>query len=263
MKKLLSVTTLLLTVLVAGAPANAGTLEGIGTVTGYAMIEKKGSYEIRVALLPGSSALAGHSVAARVPSNATITEEDLRSTGGARKISYSDLRSGDVVKVTLAFQSRSSNSSTACPFKETVSRLTCENGQSVGSHYRVNLVDAVRQSGSRCLTMKAVKTSGVNKTPRRNATLCLRPAGESTLVVSGYVSAIDGVIPGSVEADLDVDTAAGITTNVVKLAPGAGAIELVIASIPSGTRIWTVLRWDPTPAEIGVQSSREYAFRVG
>lgn len=263
MKKLLSLTVITLTMLVVGAPASAGTLEGVGTVTGYAMIEKKGSYEIRVALLPGSSALSGHSVAARVPSNATITAEDLRGTAGAKKISYSDLRSGDVVKVTLTFQPRNSNSAAACPFKETVSRLTCENGQSVGSHYRVNLVDVVRQSGSRCLTMKAVKTSGVTKTPRRNATLCLRPAGESTLVVSGYVSAIDGVVPGSVEADLDVNTAAGITTSVVKLAPGAGAGELTIASMPPGTRVWTVLRWDPTPAEIGVQSSREYAFRVG
>jgi len=263
MKKILVTAATLLTALVAASPAQAGSLDGVGTVTGYATIEKKGSFEIRLALLPGASHLSGHSVAARVPSNAAIAEEDIRTAAAQRKISYSDLRTGDVVKVTLTFQPRSSGSAASCPFKDTVSKLTCENGQSVGSHYRVNLTEAVRQNGSRCLTMKGVKTSGVAKTPRRNATLCLRPNGPGTVAVSGYISGTDGVVPGSVEADIDVNTANGVLTNVVKLAPGPSATEITVSAIASGTRLWSVLRWDPTPAEIGVQSSREYAFRVG
>lgn len=263
MKKILVTAATLLTALVAASPARAGSLDGVETVTGYATIEKKGSYEIRLALLSGASHLSGHSVAARVPSNAAIGEEDVRNATAQRKISYSDLRTGDVVKVALTFQPRSSGSATSCPFKDTVSRLTCENGQSVGSYYRVNLTEAVRQNGSRCLTMKGVKTLGVAKTPRRNATLCLRPNGPGTVAVSGYVSGTDGVVPGSVEADLDINTANGVLANVVKLAPGPSATEITVSAVASGTRLWTVLRWDPTPAEIGVQSSREYAFRVG
>lgn len=265
MKKTLASLILLAATLGVTGQAQASSLEGVTNLSGYATIEKKGTAELRLTMLPGASHLAGHSIPVRIPVNAVLNEEDLRTGLAPRKIEYRSLRSGEVLFVQISIQPRNATSAANCPIRTTSSKLLCANGQSVGSYYRINLINATRQNGSRCMTVKSVKMTGVAKSPRRNAALCLRPVNAAELTVSGYITDTDGLVSGSTEMDFDVNLPGGVLERTVELAPNMADPARTITTIPTypvGTRAWMVLRWDAAADKAGQQASREYAFKL-
>jgi hypothetical protein len=261
MKKLLTSALALTAVLIPTGRVEAATLDA--EITGYATIEKKGNSEVRLAMLPGSGQLGGHSLPVRVPLTATIFEEDLRTGLQPRKIEYRNLRNGETLSVRISVQPRNPQAAANCPLKTTGSKLVCANGQSVGSHYRINLVSATRQNGARCLTLKSVKMTGVSRSPRRSATACLRPINASEMLLSGYLSDTDGLVPGSVGMDFDLNLPSGVLERSVGLGPNnPNTVTATVPAYPANTTAWVVLYWDASGDQAGTQASSEYAFRL-